>query len=56
MRYMLFGWVAHSQEGGWSDFMGLFDTVEMAEKYLNDSTCHAGQIVNATSLQVEKEL
>ena len=49
-------------KGGMNDMRGLFNTVEEAEaQFLHGITVHrfqydSGQIVNATSLQVEKEL
>ncbi len=62
MKYMLFAWYDHEAQGGMNDMRGLFNTVEEAEaQFLHGITVHrfqydSGQIVNATSLQVEKEL
>jgi len=57
MKYMLFGYNLERPAGGWEAFRGLFDSVEEAEEYYNEyEGNNRGQIVNATSLQVEEEL
>lgn len=77
MKYMLFGYLRYYPKGGMKDFVGLFDSIEEAEKRYNEGYIpdycdpdfytqeemeesreyyEEGQIVNATSLQVEKEL
>lgn len=60
MKYMLFAWYSNDACGGMNDFLKWGDSVEDLEEYFKEcyveGYCTNGQIVNATSLEVEKEL
>lgn len=60
MKYMLFAYDSCWPSGGMNDFEGLFNSIQEAERYFvmeEGGQCwELGQIVNATSLVVEKEL
>lgn len=60
MKYMLFAWYSHDACGGMNDFIMWGDSIEDLEGAFDimykEQFCTNGQIVNATSLQVEKEL
>lgn len=60
MKYMLFAWYAHDACGGMNDLIKWSDSTEDLEYHFNKRYSEGyyteGQIVNATSLQVEKEL
>lgn len=59
MKYMLFLYFEDKPKVGWNDFQGFTDKIERAEeqfKRLSKRGKCRGQIINATSLQVEKEL
>ncbi len=35
-QFLIFGWSAHDECGGWSDFQGVANSLDAAKKYISD--------------------